>query len=32
MDLLLVADDMEVSGDAKLANALRDLLAGGKHE
>lgn len=28
MDLLLVADDMEVSGDAKLANALRALLAG----
>jgi len=26
--LLLVADDMEVSGDAKLANALRALLAG----
>lgn len=27
MDLLLVADDMEVSGDAKLADALRALLA-----
>ncbi|WP_175946698.1 hypothetical protein [Burkholderia pyrrocinia] len=30
MDLLLVADDMEVSGDAKLANALRALLEGTK--
>ncbi|WP_186166492.1 DUF551 domain-containing protein [Burkholderia gladioli] len=30
MDLLLVADDMEVSGDAKLADALRALLKGGK--
>ncbi|KWF90341.1 hypothetical protein [Burkholderia cepacia] len=27
MDLLLVADDMSVSGDAKLADALRALLA-----
>lgn len=27
MDLLLVADDMDVSGDAKLADALRTLLA-----
>ncbi|MCL4651594.1 hypothetical protein [Burkholderia multivorans] len=27
MDLLLVADDMEVSGDANLADALRALLA-----
>ncbi|WP_176016625.1 hypothetical protein [Burkholderia sp. BCC0398] len=30
MDLLLVADDMEVSGDAKLADALRALLKGDK--
>ncbi|KWK75750.1 hypothetical protein [Burkholderia ubonensis] len=27
MDLLLIADDMSVSGDAKLADALRSLLA-----
>ncbi|KVQ85524.1 hypothetical protein WK07_04300 [Burkholderia multivorans] len=27
MDLLLVADDMSVSGDAELADALRALLA-----
>ncbi|MBN3822295.1 hypothetical protein G3O00_01510 [Burkholderia sp. Ac-20384] len=30
MDLLLVADDMTVSGDAKLADALRALLEGAK--
>ncbi|MBU9262010.1 hypothetical protein KTD13_16765 [Burkholderia multivorans] len=31
MDLLLVADDMAVSGDAKLADALRALLNGADH-